>query len=69
MIIANINKNVITASIDSMMALTHHKTIFYISGILCEDETDIANLFKYNHYTIHQKLSKDNWMAIKFIKS
>ncbi|MBP7477071.1 MAG: 50S ribosomal protein L11 methyltransferase [Chitinophagales bacterium] len=68
-IIANINKNVITASIDSMMALTHHKTIFFISGILCEDETDITNLFKNHHYTVHQKLSKDNWMAIKFIKS
>ncbi len=67
-ILANINKNVITSSIDDMMALAHPNTIFYISGILCEDETDIANLFSKHQYTIHHKLSKDNWMAIKFIK-
>jgi ribosomal protein L11 methyltransferase len=69
-ILANINKNVI---LQEMHAMGQHLTddgVILLSGLLLDDEQDIAQSAARHHLTIsyNGRITKENWLCLKLVR-
>lgn len=64
-ILANINRNVILASLDSLKNKLNSGGVLLISGFLIEDENVLVEALKKHHFTIKNKLHKRIWLCMR----
>lgn len=64
-ILANINKNIITDHLETLAQQIRPGGCLIISGILVADETDILTEIAKYHLTLENRSEKDNWLALK----
>lgn len=67
-ILANINKNVLMATIPKLAALLNKDGAMLLSGLLTEDEVDIIRLCTNNSLIHTDKALKNGWIALQFNK-
>jgi ribosomal protein L11 methyltransferase len=64
-ILANINRNVILDSLDSLKNKLNTGGILLISGFLIEDENVLVEALKKHNFTIKNKLHKRIWLCMR----
>jgi ribosomal protein L11 methyltransferase len=64
--LANINRNVILAQIDTWRSWLVKDGILIVSGILVQDETDVVEAASEQNLNVKNKLSRNGWLAIAF---
>ncbi len=69
LILANINKHVLTSTTASMNAILHDGGFLLISGILDEHRDDILTCFEENGFNHVTELKKDDWISILLLKN
>ena len=65
-VLANINKNVITANAESLAAAISNGGLLLVSGLLKSDEEDIKTAFHSFSFVPVLLLEKKNWISILF---
>jgi ribosomal protein L11 methyltransferase len=68
-VLANINKNIITDNFKSIVGVLGKKATLLLSGLLTEDEADILQLtsaFRFQHIKTYHR---DKWICMKFVNS
>ena len=68
LIIANINKNVLKAHMESYSNTLLTNGILLLSGFFTSDIPELTNVAKQFNLEYHSHLSKDNWACVKLIK-
>ncbi len=66
-ILANINRNVILNSFETIRKKMKPNSILLISGILKQDEEIIMKAIQKNGFTIDSRLEKGEWMCMKLL--
>jgi ribosomal protein L11 methyltransferase len=66
--LANINKNVILDNFLTLVQEVKTGGIILFSGLLKEDEADIVSVANAHSLNFVDKLEKDNWLCLKFIR-
>lgn len=64
-ILANINKNVILDNFASLLKQLDLAGVLVLSGLLTSDEPEILIRAQEQGLTLNQRLTKDNWLALK----
>lgn len=64
-ILANINRNVILDSLDSLKNKLNRAGVLLISGFLMEDENVLVEALKKHNFTIKNKLHKRIWLCMR----
>jgi ribosomal protein L11 methyltransferase len=64
-ILANINRNVILDSLDSLKNKLNTEGVMLISGFLIEDENVLVEALKKHNFTIKNKLHKRIWLCMR----
>ena len=67
-ILANITRNVIQENFSLFNQYLISNGILLLSGLLTNDEKDIALLAASYQFTLSKKLQKENWICLKLIK-
>lgn len=67
-ILANINKNVILDNFSTLVQEVKAGGTILFSGLLKEDETDILRVAKAHLLNFVDKVEKDNWLCLRFIR-
>jgi len=67
-ILANINKNVLTEAIPELSNQLQKNAFLLLSGLLSSDETDITDLCTKYSLFLTEKRSRNGWIALKFNK-
>lgn len=67
-ILANINKNIILAFIETLYKSLQPNGVLILSGLLQTDESDILKITNGLHLQLEQKLERDNWISLRFKK-
>lgn len=65
-VLANINKNIITDNFKSIVASLNKNATLLLSGLLAEDETDMLKLASIFHLQHIQTYHRDKWICMKF---
>lgn len=65
-ILANINKHIITANIAALAGAMADNGVLLLSGLLEEDEEDIINLCNLYQLTHHRTERRNGWIALWF---
>jgi ribosomal protein L11 methyltransferase len=68
-VLANINKNIITDNFKNIVAVLEKNATLLLSGLLAEDETDIFHLASAFHLLHIQTYHRDKWICMKFINT
>jgi ribosomal protein L11 methyltransferase len=68
-VLANINKNIITDNFNSILASLEKNATLLLSGLLAEDETGILQLAIANHLQHIQTSHRDKWICMKFVNT
>jgi len=68
-ILANINKNIISKNISTLSSLLQPNGLLFISGFLQQDVDDLLSLANNNHLTLLEKKEKDGWVCMKLSKN
>ncbi len=68
-VLANINKNIITDNFKSVVASLDKNATLLLSGLLSEDETDILQLTSAFNLQHIQTYHRDKWICMKFINN
>jgi ribosomal protein L11 methyltransferase len=68
-VLANINKNIITDNSKSIISSLSKDATLLLSGLLAEDETDILQLASAFHLQHIQTYHRDKWICMKFINA
>lgn len=66
-ILANINRNVILASLAELKYKLNKRGALLISGILRSDEKHIVEAAKKNKFTVDSRLEKGEWLCMKLL--
>ncbi len=64
-VLANINRNVILDSLDTLSDLVLEKGTAVFSGFVKEDQNKMHNALAENGFVIQKTLTKNNWMAVQ----
>ncbi len=64
-VLANINKNIITDNFNSIITSLDKNAMLLLSGLLAEDETDILQLASAFHLQHIQTYHRDKWICMK----
>jgi ribosomal protein L11 methyltransferase len=67
-ILANINKNIISKNISALSSLLKTNGLLFISGFLQQDVDDLLLLTNSNHLTLLEQKEKDGWICMKLRK-
>ena len=67
-ILANINKNVLLSEIPLYGQYLKTEGVLLLSGFYLEDERDICEKTGENGFELISKKSRNNWLALQFIK-
>ncbi|MFK8038489.1 MAG: 50S ribosomal protein L11 methyltransferase [Crocinitomicaceae bacterium] len=67
-IIANINKNILTQQFESYKAVSNEGTILLISGFFATDIDELRNTAENSGFIFENSYSKDEWALIEFHK-
>lgn len=67
-VLANINKNVLLNEIPLYGQYLINEGVLLLSGFYLEDEADIQRQAEKNGFELLSKKSRNNWLALKFIK-
>lgn len=65
-VLANINKNIITGNFDTLVSELHPKSYLLLSGLLSTDENDIAALAQKAQLTHINTLHNKQWISILY---
>ncbi len=68
-ILANINKNVILDNFASLAKQLDPVGVLVLSGLLTSDEPEILARAQEEGLTLNQRLTKDNWLALKLYRN
>jgi ribosomal protein L11 methyltransferase len=68
-ILANINLNVINASIQQLKVISHPSTVLLVSGFLVTDKQALINNFSASGFNYISSMEKGNWLSMLIIKS
>lgn len=66
-ILANINKNVILDNMSNLTQQLNHKGILLLSGLLIKDEIDILSAISKYNFQLDKKMTRNNWIALRFL--
>jgi len=64
-VLANINKNVITDNLQTLTKQLDGDGVLIMSGLLVGDEPEIRTLTEAAGLNVTQRLIKDNWLSLK----
>jgi ribosomal protein L11 methyltransferase len=67
-VLANINRNVILASLDRLAALTRPGGWLLVSGILEEDGTVVRDAAEVAGFEVRERQQRGKWLCIEFIR-
>jgi len=67
-ILANVNKNIISENMELLVCALIHRGIILFSGLLENDETAIVNSARNNGLILNEKKTKNGWLCLKFAK-
>ncbi len=68
-ILANINRNVILASLDPLFKLLKPNGLLVVSGFVLDDEELMSEALQQHGFTIQETRRKNNWLAMKTQKT
>lgn len=68
-ILANINRNVLLASVDQLSDMLNNSGILLLSGILEEDEDLILDAYEFAGFKYLDTKQRGKWLCIKMIKN
>jgi ribosomal protein L11 methyltransferase len=67
-ILANINRNILLASMANLYLRTERDGLVLMSGLLKEDEAAIINAAQHHKFKLIEKDEKQNWISLLFAK-
>ncbi|HUS00091.1 MAG TPA: 50S ribosomal protein L11 methyltransferase [Chitinophagaceae bacterium] len=67
-ILANINLNVISGSLQQLKVISHPSAVLLLSGFLITDKQTLINNFMAEGFKYISSMEKDNWLSMLIIK-
>ncbi len=67
-ILANVNKNIISENMELLVCALIRRGIILFSGLLENDETAIVDSARNNGLILNEKKTKNGWLCLKFAK-
>ena len=68
-ILANINKNILTMQMEAYQSLLNNSGILLLSGFFTNDDSELIQTAANYNLTLQKRYEKDSWSCLQFIKN